>query len=257
MGALFAAGFCDTALHPDVLCGGAQHSEASADIAGTTFSYPLISDLPKPGTSVYCHFNTHVSLSIYAEAKGNFWLSAWWFGLLRLIRGFGFGGYTPCSSPQAAIASVLLQAYVVAQTALQPWKARLMNVMDLLLSTALLLLIRTSRQEDQEKEEQFGEAFTFCILFLLFFGLAFMLLASLTAMGLQRRGYDASLVLNMGKGMIAEQETEALKGFAKALLEVAADELQLGIEGLNPYDLKQLSKAIEILDDVLATNGYA
>ena len=140
------------------------------------------------------------------------------------------GGYTPCSTPQVAIASVLLQANVIPQAILQPWKARLINMMDLLLSTTLLLLIRTSRQEDQEKEEQFAEVFTLCIL-LLFFGLAFMLLASLTALGLQRRGYDASLVLNMGKGMIAEQETEALKGFATALLEVAADELQLGIEG--------------------------
>ena len=194
----------------------------------------------------------------HAEAKGNFRLSAWWFGLLPLIRGFGFAFAivvaTDLPAAQVLIASVLLQAYVVAQTALQPWKARLINVMDLLLSTTLLLLIRTSRQEDQEKEEQFAEVFTLCTLFLLCFGLAFMLLASLTALGLQRRGYDASLVLNMGKGMLAEQETEALKGCATALLEVSADELHSGLQGLNPYDLKQLSKAIEILDDVLATN---
>ena len=194
----------------------------------------------------------------HAEAKGNFRLSAWWFGLLPLIRGFGFAFAivvaTDLAAAQVLIASVLLLAYVITQAILQPWKARLINVMDLLLSTTLLLLIRTSRQEDQEKEEQFAEVFTLCTLFLLCFGLAFMLLASLTALGLQRRGYDASLVLNMGKGTIAEQETEALKGSAKALLEVSADELQLGIEGLNPYDLKQLSKAIEILDDVLATN---
>ena len=193
-----------------------------------------------------------------AQTKGNFRLSAWWFGLLLLIRGFGFAFAivvaTDLPAAQVLIASVLLLAYVVAQTALQPWKARLINVMDLLLSTTLLLLIRTSRQEDQEKEEQFAEVLTLCTLFLLFFGLAFMLLASLTAMGLQRRGYDASLVLKMGKGMIAEQETEALKGCARALLEVSADELHSGLQGLNPYDLKQLSKAIEILDDVLATS---
>ena len=149
---------------------------------------------------------------------------------------------------------MLLQAYVIAQTALQPWKARLINVMDLLLSTTLLLLIRTSMQEDREKEEQFAEVFTLCTLFFLCLGLVFMLLASLTAMGLQRRGYDASLVLNMGKGLTAEQETEVLRGYAKALLEVTTDELRCGLEGLNPCDLRQLSKAMEILDDVLAAN---
>ena len=52
-------------------------------------------------------------------------------------------------------------------------------------------------------------------LFFLCLGLVFILLASLTAMGLQKRGYDASLVLNMGKGLTAEQETEVLKGCAK------------------------------------------
>ena len=81
-----------------------------------------------------------------------------------------------------------------------------------------------------------------------------MLLASLTAMGLQRRGYDASLVLNMGKGIIAEEDTQAVRECAAALLAVTADELQSNMEGLNVYDLEQLSNAIEILDDVLATN---
>ena len=84
------------------------------------------------------------------EAKGNFRLSAWWFGLLPLIRGFGFAFVivvaTDLPAAQVLVASLLLQAYVVAQTALQPRKARLINVMDLLLSTTLLLLIRTSRQ---------------------------------------------------------------------------------------------------------------
>ena len=177
---------------------------------------------------------------------------------MPLIRGFGFAFAivvaTDLPAAQVLIASVLLQAYVVAQTALQPWKARLINVMDLLLSTTLLLLIRTSKQEDQDKEEQFAEVFTLCTLFFLSFGLAFMLLASLTAMVLQRRGYDASLVLDMGKGIIAEEEAEALKGCAAALLNVAADELEDGLHKLNAYDLKQLSNSIEILDDVLATN---
>ena len=60
-----------------------------------------------------------------------------------------------------------------------------------------------------------------------------MLLASLTAMGLQRRGYDASLVLNMGKGIIAEEEMQAVRECAAALLAVTADELQSNMEGLN------------------------
>ena len=109
------------------------------------------------------------------EAKGNFRLSAWWFGLLPLIRGFGFAFVivvaTDLPAAQVLVASLLLQAYVVAQTALQPRKARLINVMDLLLSTTLLLLIRTSRQEDQEKEEQFAKVFTLYTLFLLCFAL--------------------------------------------------------------------------------------
>ena len=67
----------------------------------------------------------------------------------------------------------------------------------------------------REKEEQFVEVLPLCTLFFLCLGLVFMLLASLTAMGLQKRGYDASLVLNMGKGLTAEKETEVLKDCAK------------------------------------------
>ena len=161
---------------------------------------------------------------------------------------------TDLPAAQVAIASVLLQAYVIAQAVLQPWKARLINVMDTLLSTTLLLLIRTSMQEDREKEEQFAQVFTMCTLLFLCIGLAFMLLSSLTAMCVQWRGRDASPVLNMGKGIVVEQQMKALQRCAEALLAVAADEFQSGLKGLNAYDLEQLSNAIEILDDVLATN---
>ena len=177
---------------------------------------------------------------------------------MPLIRGSGFAFAivvaTDLPAAQVAIASVLLQAYVIAGAVLQPWKARLINVTDTLLSTTLLLLISTSKQEGPEKDEQFAEVFTLVTLFFLCFGLAFMLLASLAAMALQRRRYSALLVLNIGKRIIAEEETEALRGCAEALLAVTADELRSGMFGLNAYDLEQLSKAIEILDDVLTTH---
>ena len=204
----------------------------------------------------WTHEEAQIHLSSCAQAKGNFRLNAWWFGLLPLIRGFGFAFAivvaTDLPAAQVAIASVLLLAYVIAQAVLQPWKARLINVMDMLLSTTLLLLIRVSKQED--KDEQFVEVWTLCALLFLCFGLAFMLLASLTAMCVQRRGHDASLVLNMGNGVVAVEQMKALQRCAEALLEVAAGELESGMRGLNNYDLKQLSNAIKILDDVLATN---
>ena len=161
---------------------------------------------------------------------------------------------TDLPAAQVAIASVLLQAYVIAQAVLQPWKARLINVMDTLLSTTLLLLIRTSMQEDREKEEQFAQVFTMCTLLFLCIGLAFMLLSSLTAMCVQWRGRDASPVLNMGKGIVVEEQTQAVRECAAALLAVTADELESNMQRLNAYDLEQLSNAIEIFDDVLATN---
>ena len=177
---------------------------------------------------------------------------------MPLIRGFGFAFAivvaTDLPAAQVAIASVLLQAYVIAQAVLQPWKARLINVMDTLLSTTLLLLIRTSMQEDREKEEQFAQVFTMCTLLFLCIGLAFMLLSSLTAMCVQWRGRDASPVLNMGKGIVVEEQTQAVRECAAALLAVTADELESNMQRLNAYDLEQLSHAIEILDDVLATN---
>ena len=202
------------------------------------------------------HYKALGELSVCAKAKGNFRLNAWWFGLLPLIRGFGFAFAivvaTDLPAAQVAIASVLLLAYVIAQAALQPWKARLINVMDMLLSATLLLLIRVSKQEGND--EQFVEVWTFCALIFLCFGLAIMLLASLTAMWAQRRGLDASLVLNMGTGVVAAEQMKALHRCAQALLEAAAGELESSMQGLNAYDLKQLSNAIEILDDVLATN---
>ena len=74
--------------------------------------------------------------------------------------------------PLHAIASVLLLAYVIVQAVLQP-KARLTNIVDLLLSAILLLLIRASMQEDQEKE-RFAAAWTLISLSLLTLVLAFM-----------------------------------------------------------------------------------
>ena len=71
--------------------------------------------------------------------------------------------------PLHAIASVLLLAYVIVQAVLQP-KARLTNIVDLLLSAILLLLIRASMQE----KERFAAAWTLISLSLLTLVLAFM-----------------------------------------------------------------------------------
>ena len=189
-------------------------------------------------------------------AQGNFRQSAWWFGLLPLIRGFGFAFAIVVAinlpAAQVAIASVLLLAYVLAQASLKPWKARLINQMDMLLSASLLLLIRTSMQEDREKEESFARAWTLITLFFLSFCLTFMFLVSFLALLAQWRGRDAIRVLNM-ESIHAEEELRALKSCAEALLQVETDQLLLGMKKINAYDLKQISNTIEIMDDLLGT----
>ena len=125
--------------------------------------------------------------------------------------------------------------------------------MDMLLSAALLLLIRTSMQEDREKEESFARAWTLTTLFFLGFCLAFMFLVSLLALFAEWRGRDAMLVLNT-ESVNAEEELSALKACANALLQVEADQLQSGIRDINAYDLKHISNAIEVLDDLLGAN---
>ena len=190
-------------------------------------------------------------------AEANFRLSAWWFGLLPLIRGFGFAFSivvaTNVPAVQVAIASVLLLAYVIVQALLQPWKARLTNAVDLLLSAILLLLISASMQEDREKEERFAAAWTLISLSLLTLVLAVMILASIAALCVAKCGGDPERMLNMGESWVLRQEVLALKSCAEALLEVQADELMSGFKELNPYDLKLLANAIEIVDSLLFT----
>ena len=193
----------------------------------------------------------------HCVAKGNFRLSAWWFGLLPLVRGFGFAFSivvaTNFPAVQVAVASVLLLAYVILQSQLQPWKARLTNIMDLLLSALLLLLIRASTQEDREEEERFAAVWTLITLCLLTFFLVFMIFSGVVALCLEWRGRDSERLLNMGQSWVVEQEVQALKNCAQTLLEAEADQLMSGLQQLNPYDLKQLANTIEIFDGLLAT----
>ena len=155
---------------------------------------------------------------------------------------------------QVAVASVLLLTYVIVQALLQPWKARLTNIMDLLLSAMLLLLIRASMQEDREKEERFAKVWTLMTLSLLTFFLVCMICTSLLALYVEWRGHDSEPLLNMSGSLVLGQEVQALKNCAKALLEAEADQLMSGLKKLNPYDLKQLANNIEIFDDLLVTN---
>ena len=155
---------------------------------------------------------------------------------------------------QVAIASVLLLTYVILQALLQPWKARLTNIMDLLLSAMLLLLIRASMQEDREKEERFAKVWTLMTLSLLTFFLVFMICTSLLALYVEWRGHDSEPLLNMSGSLVVRQEVQALKNCAEALLEAEADQLMSGLKKLNPYDLKQLANTIEIFDDLLVSN---
>ena len=219
---------------------------------------PLHASLPLPPRAWPQSFSlTPCDVGWHCVAKGNFRLSAWWFGLLPLIRGFGFAFSivvaTNVPAVQVAIASVLLLAYVILQALLQPWKARLTNIMDLLLSAMLLLLIRASMQEDREKEERFAEVWTLITLCLLTFFLVFMIFSGVVALFLERCGHDPQRLLNMGQSLLVGQEVQALRNCAEALLEAEADQLMLGLKQLNPYDLKQLANTIEIFDGLLAT----
>ena len=155
---------------------------------------------------------------------------------------------------QVAIASVLLLTYVIVQALLQPWKARLTNIMDLLLSAMLLLLIRASMQEDREKEERFAKVWTLMTLSLLAFFLVVMIFSGVVALCVERCGGNPERLLNMGDSWVVGQEVQALKNCAEALLEAEADQLMSGLRKLNPYDLKQLANTIEIFDDLLVTN---
>ena len=220
---------------------------------------PLHASLPLPPRAWPQSFSlTPCGVGRHCVAKGNFRLSAWWFGLLPLIRGFGFAFSivvaTNVPAVQVAIASVLLLAYVILQALLQPWKARLTNIMDLLLSAMLLLLIRASVQEDREKEKRFAEVWTLITLCLLTFFLVFMICTSLLALYVEWRGHDSEPLLNMSGSWVVGQEVQALKNCAEALLEAEADQLMSGLKKLNPYDLKQLANTIEIFDDLLVTN---
>lgn len=98
------------------------------------------------------------------RAKADFRLDAWWFGLLLLFRNLGFSAAivmaTDLAPAQLTIASVIMLVYCLAQAAVKPWKAPLINVMDACLSAGLLLLIRTSTQQDVGLEEKFAKLAT-------------------------------------------------------------------------------------------------
>ena len=101
----------------------------------------------------------------------NFRFDSYWFVLILLFRGLGFALTvavgTNMPSAQICIASLILVAYSVMQNSTQPWKAPVVNLADMILSTCFLLLVNTDIPKNEKMEEEFADYFAVVLLLFL------------------------------------------------------------------------------------------
>ncbi|CAL1156011.1 unnamed protein product [Cladocopium goreaui] len=118
----------------------------------------------------------------------NFRLNRWWFGLLVMARGFGFGLIiviaTDTPAAQTSLATLILVVYGFLQAVMWPWKAQLINVADVLLSSLMLLLVgRTKMKEvvvaSNHNGWNFSRIFTLMLLIAIAITIILMVAASL------------------------------------------------------------------------------
>ena len=120
---------------------------------------------------VWSSMGHYKKVQSFRFCTSNFRFDSYWFVLILLFRGLGFALTvavgTNMPSAQICIASLILVAYSVMQNSTQPWKAPVVNLADMILSTCFLLLVNTDIPKNEKMEEEFADYFAVVLLLFL------------------------------------------------------------------------------------------
>lgn len=194
----------------------------------------------------------------------NFRLNRWWFGLLVMARGFGFGLIiviaTDTPAAQTSLATLILVVYGFLQAVMWPWKAQLINVADVLLSSLMLLLVgRTKMKEvvvaSNHNGWNFSRIFTLMLLIAIAITIILMVAASLCAILLhlfgstqgEEKKRQTGRFLNLNNLPFLDKVAMALQDIGEAMQGSDVDKLIENLAEINHYDLKVILDAMQII----------
>lgn len=204
----------------------------------------------------------------------NFRLNRWWFGLLLMARGFGFGLIivvaTDTPAAQTSLASVILVIYAFLQAVMWPWKAPLINLADVLLSSLLLLLVgRTKFKQvvvagrNLTDGWNFSRIFTLLLLIVIAVTITLMIAASLCAILVslltttkgENKKRKTGRFLNLNNLPVLDKVAMALHEVAEIMADSDVNELIENLAEINHYDLKAVMQAMQILTTEVVTSS--
>ncbi|CAK9109990.1 unnamed protein product [Durusdinium trenchii] len=247
--------------YPDTFCGSDEHG-AMLGVGIALLSVFVV------GFFVYCCFGAwkvpywssqqqqHL-VKAFLFLIGKFRLDVWWFGLFLLVRGLGFSLAivlaTESPQLQVAIASILTSIYLFVLTLTRPWKAPIINVGDIALCNALLLLINQAVHPNSPVDLQFADDFSAVIVVLIIAILSLMGALCLIALIFGRRFGIGENLLNLTRvGHVHGKVATALKECVQELMKIEENQLSEDLGKMNIYNLMALQGAISaVFVDVL------
>jgi len=125
----------------------------------------------------------------------------------------------------------------------------------MVVNAGLLLLITKSVQTDPDMEAQFAEVFSIGILMLILLTILGAAALSVLALALKSAGINSSLVLTLGHVGDPEAISHALQECAVEMLNISQRELASKIRSTNSYDMKTLTKCIDLLAELLSPSA--
>ncbi|CAK9109886.1 unnamed protein product [Durusdinium trenchii] len=235
--------------YPDTFCGSDEHG-AMLGVGIALLSVFVV------GFFVYCCFGAwkvpywssqqqqHL-VKAFLFLIGKFRLDVWWFGLFLLVRGLGFSLAivlaTESPQLQVAIASILTSIYLFVLTLTRPWKAPIINVGDIALCNALLLLINQAVHPNSPVDLQFADDFSAVIVVLIIAILSLMGALCLIALIFGRRFGIGENLLNLTRvGHVHGKVATALKECVQELMKIEENQLSEDLGKMNIYNLMAL-----------------
>eukprot|EP00438_Fugacium_kawagutii_P020436 Skav226588 [mRNA] locus=scaffold2846:179443:181332:- [translate_table: standard] len=200
----------------------------------------------------------------------DFRLDTWWFGIMPLIRGFSFSLIiaiaTDAPAAQTSLFTAIILFYCVLQAVVWPWKAPIINVCDVVLSTLMLLLVgrpnmkQVMVQDGDEHGWDFSRIFTFLILILMAFCISFMFLIIVSAglvafLGPTDGKKRAADLINLAKQPRLEDVSILLEKVGLALSNTDADKLVESLAEINHYDFQAVMAAMSIICTEVVESG--
>ncbi|CAK9054644.1 unnamed protein product [Durusdinium trenchii] len=247
--------------YPSVICGEGDHSAMlvlgvvllSIFVIGF-YALCMLAAWKLP----YWSTQSHHRVRAFKFLTGKFCPNSWWFGLLLLARSCGFSMAlviaTDSASEQTAIATIILLIYFGTQVRMRPWKAPVVNVVDMLVSTSLLLLIGSAIKKDNLLESQFVDGFSSVILWFIGACLGCLLLVIPISLAFSHVGHVRGRFIDLSL-QNPTKVSAALLECAKQLALLEQSNLELMLKHIHPYDLEALALAITALEAEEITNS--